>query len=117
MACMILQTGFVNSLAFAKSGKFLIAGVGQVCDPLFVLSFFSMFVLFCVLILISKLIVFCEIDMAGNAIWKMGLLKICTKWCRNTSLKAGISNFIWIKEALLEYCWLAKKPKVTSQVI
>jgi ribosomal RNA-processing protein 9 len=27
-------TGFVNSLAFAKSGKFLIAGVGQVCDHL-----------------------------------------------------------------------------------
>lgn len=49
MACMILQTGFVNSLAFAKSGKFLIAGVGQVCDPLFVLSsFFYVCPLLCV---------------------------------------------------------------------
>jgi hypothetical protein len=29
-AYCIMQTGFVNSLAFAKSGKFLLAGVGQV---------------------------------------------------------------------------------------
>lgn len=26
----VTQVGFVNSLAFAKSGQFLIAGVGQV---------------------------------------------------------------------------------------
>lgn len=27
-----LQNGFVNSLAFAHSGRFLLAGTGQVCQ-------------------------------------------------------------------------------------
>lgn len=27
---LLMQVGFVNSLAFAKSGRFLVAGVGQV---------------------------------------------------------------------------------------
>lgn len=29
-SCVLTQVGFVNSLAFANSGRFLIAGVGQV---------------------------------------------------------------------------------------
>ncbi|KAF3568600.1 hypothetical protein DY000_02013997 [Brassica cretica] len=39
-------SGYVNSMAFAKSGKFLIAGVGQVFDPL--LSSVFLCSLFCV---------------------------------------------------------------------
>ena len=46
---IVLQSGYVNSMAFAKSGKFLIAGVGQVFDPLLSVFLCS---LFCVRMLI-----------------------------------------------------------------
>lgn len=39
LQCTETQVGFVNSLAFAKSGKFLIAGVAQV-------NFFVLYLMF-----------------------------------------------------------------------
>jgi hypothetical protein len=50
----VMQIGFVNSLAFAKSGKFLLAGVGQVIclhsekeNRLKIVLFFRIFFLPC----------------------------------------------------------------------
>jgi len=49
----VSQVGFVNSLAFAKSAKFLVAGVGQVlkllnsaCITLFFLLWYTFYLIF-----------------------------------------------------------------------
>ena len=91
----ILQSGYVNSMAFAKSGKFLIAGVGQVFDLLLSSVFLcSLFFVLCLNANLKPL----SVDMAGNEIWKMGMLKVCAERRRYTSLKAVIR--IW--EGLLQ---------------
>ena len=49
----------------------------------------------------TKLLCVCDMDMAGDEIWKVGMHKVCAKWCGNTSLKAVISILLGVKEELV----------------